>query len=219
MRDKITEPMSAFLDHLSQSVIPTVYGDFTFHVFAEPERAKEHLALTLGALRAPAPPLVRVHSECITGEAFGSLKCDCGAQLAGAMRRLVEDGRGILIYLRQEGRGIGLAEKIRAYALQADGYDTVEANRLLGFPPDCRRYEIAAEILRTFGVGAIRLLTNNQDKIDQLTAAGLKVTREPLVITPGPYNLDYLRAKKEKMGHLLPDAVFHGTGLPTPDAE
>jgi 3,4-dihydroxy 2-butanone 4-phosphate synthase/GTP cyclohydrolase II len=151
--------------------------------------------------------LVRMHSECMTGDIFHSLRCDCGEQLHAAMRRINEEGLGAIVYLRQEGRGIGLANKIRAYSLQDAGQDTVEANESLGFKPDLRDYGIGAQILLDFGLTSIRLLTNNPRKVVGLEGYGLKIKgREPLQVTPGDHNRTYLETKREKLGHILSDA-------------
>jgi 3,4-dihydroxy 2-butanone 4-phosphate synthase/GTP cyclohydrolase II len=173
-------------------------------VYDTPEH-KEHVALTLGAIDDGWPVLVRAHSECLTGDVLGSVRCDCGEQLADSLRYLHEQGRGVLLYLRQEGRGIGLANKISAYALQEQGLDTVEANLALGLPEDMRDYRAASEMLLDLGVVRARLLTNNPAKIEGLERHGVEVVeRVPLGISPNPSNVGYLQTKREKMGHLLP---------------
>jgi GTP cyclohydrolase II len=173
-------------------------------VYETPEH-KEHVALTLGAIDDGGPVLVRVHSECLTGDVLGSSRCDCGQQLDDSLRFLQEQGRGILLYLRQEGRGIGLTKKISAYALQEQGLDTVEANWALGLPGDMRDYQVAAEMLLDLGVWRARLITNNPAKIEGLERYGVEVVeRIPLSMSPNPSNLEYLRTKREKMGHLFP---------------
>jgi 3,4-dihydroxy 2-butanone 4-phosphate synthase/GTP cyclohydrolase II len=165
---------------------------------------KHHLALIRGEVRPGEPTLVRVHSECLTGDALGSLRCDCGAQLDRALARIAEEGRGVLLYIRQEGRGIGLANKLRAYELQDQGFDTVEANERLGFKPDLRDYGVGAQILVDLGISKLRLMTNNPRKIVGLEGYGLEVTeRVPLVIPPTAMNLGYLTTKREKLGHLI----------------
>ena len=187
--------------------LPTRYGTFQMFVYETSEH-KEHVALVLGAVDAGEPVLVRAHSECLTGDVFGSSRCDCGEQLADSLRFLQERGPGVLLYLRQEGRGIGLANKISAYALQERGLDTVEANLALGLPEDMRDYRVAAEMLLDLGVRRARLLTNNPAKVEGLECYGVEVVeRIPLGISPNPSNLEYLRTKREKMGHLFPAAV------------
>jgi GTP cyclohydrolase II len=191
----------------AQASLPTRYGTFDMFVYDGPDH-KEHVALTLGAIDDGEPVLVRVHSECLTGDVFGSTRCDCGEQLADSLRFLQEHGHGVLLYLRQEGRGIGLTKKISAYALQEQGLDTVEANHALGLPEDMRDYRAAAAMLLDLGVRRARLLTNNPAKIEGLERHGVEVVeRLPLWISPNPSNLGYLRTKREKMGHLFPKAV------------
>jgi GTP cyclohydrolase II len=187
--------------------LPTRYGAFEMFVYGAPDN-KEHAALTLGEIDDGGPVLVRLHSECLTGDVFGSCRCDCGEQLADSLRSLQEQGRGVLLYLRQEGRGIGLTNKISAYALQEQGLDTVEANLALGLPGEMRDYRIAAEMLLDLGVRRARLLTNNPAKVEGLERYGVEVVeRVALRISPNPSNLGYLRTKREKMGHLLPADV------------
>ncbi|MGD2114069.1 MAG: GTP cyclohydrolase II [Acidobacteriota bacterium] len=183
--------------------LPTSVGDFTAWAFEDPATGAEHFALVLGDLRCGPPPLVRIHSECLTGDVLGSLRCDCGPQLQLAVRRIVEEGCGVLLYLQQEGRGIGLVNKIRAYALQERGYDTVEANEHLGFPADLRDYSFAAAMLADLGVGDLRLMTNNPAKLEALGRHGLRVVeRMPLAIPPGADNAAYLATKRRKLRHL-----------------
>jgi GTP cyclohydrolase II len=192
---------------VAEANLPTRYGTFQMFVYDTPEH-KEHVALTLGAVEDGDPALVRVHSECLTGDVFGSHRCDCGEQLDDSLRYLQEQGRGVLLYLRQEGRGIGLANKISAYALQERGLDTVEANLALGLPEDMRDYRVAAEMLHDLGVRRARLLTNNPAKIEGLERHGVEVVeRVPIRVPPNPSNLAYLRTKREKMGHLLQGVV------------
>jgi GTP cyclohydrolase II len=192
---------------LARASLPTRFGAFEVFVYDAPER-KEHVALTLGVIDDGEPVLVRVHSECLTGDIFGSSRCDCGEQLEHSLRFMREQGRGVLLYLRQEGRGIGLANKISAYALQEQGLDTVEANLALGLPEDGRDYRVAAEMLLDLGVRRARLLTNNPAKVEGLERHGVEVVeRVPLRISPNPSNLGYLRTKREKMGHLFPVAA------------
>jgi 3,4-dihydroxy 2-butanone 4-phosphate synthase/GTP cyclohydrolase II len=193
-----------FVTLLTQSLVPTAHGDFVARVFLNQLDGKQHVALTLGELRTGGPALVRLHSECLTGDVFGSLRCDCGPQLDLALERIAAEGRGVLLYLRQEGRGIGIANKIRAYALQDRGRDTVEANLELGFPADKRDYGLGAQMLMALGVSRVRLLTNNPRKVDELTAFGLQVVdRIGLEVEPGPINRPYLETKKLKLGHFL----------------
>jgi 3,4-dihydroxy 2-butanone 4-phosphate synthase/GTP cyclohydrolase II len=192
---------------VARAGLPTRYGTFEMFVYGTPDH-KEHVALTLGEIDDGGPVLVRAHSECLTGDVFGSSRCDCGEQLEESLRYLQERGRGVLLYLRQEGRGIGLTKKISAYALQEQGLDTVEANHALGLPEDLRDYRVAAEMLLDLGVRQARLLTNNPAKIEGLERYGVEVVeRVPLGISPNPSNLGYLRTKREKMGHLFPRAV------------
>jgi 3,4-dihydroxy 2-butanone 4-phosphate synthase/GTP cyclohydrolase II len=189
---------------IARTRLPTQYGEFELLVYATPT-GEEHVALTVGTLAGPTAVLVRLHSECLTGDAFGSRRCDCGEQLAASLALLQEEGRGVLLYLRQEGRGIGLTDKIRAYALQDRGHDTVEANHLLGLPADRRDYRPAAAMLADLGVRRVRLLTNNPAKIVALEGHGIVVVeRVPLQVPPHPANLGYLETKRTKMGHLLP---------------
>ncbi|MBA41194.1 MAG: GTP cyclohydrolase II [Euryarchaeota archaeon] len=181
--------------------LPTSHGDFRIRVFHE-DSGLDHVALTLGEMEGPDPVLVRVHSECLTGDAFGSLRCDCGPQLDSALRQISERGWGALIYLRQEGRGIGLHAKIQAYHLQDQGADTLDANLKLGLPGDARNYDIAAQILQSIGVTRISLLSNNPDKVQQLQKHGINVDeRMPLLAGIGDDNREYLKTKLERMGH------------------
>lgn len=189
---------------VSEAAMPTAYGNFRVMAYESMLNAEYHLALTMGE-PSGAPPLVRLHSECLTGDAFGSQRCDCGAQLAESQRRIAAEGCGAILYLRQEGRGIGLLNKLRAYELQDQGLDTVEANHQLGFPADARDYGVAAQILRDLGLNRVRLLTNNPAKVAALERNGIAVIeRVPLVIPPTKANGHYLATKREKLGHLLP---------------
>lgn len=184
--------------------LPTKYGEFQAVAYESILDNKGHIALVKGDLRSVEAPLVRVHSECLTGDVFGSTRCDCGEQIARALRMIAAEGVGVLLYMRQEGRGIGLLNKIRAYELQDRGKDTVEANEALGFPPDLRDYGIGAQILADLGIKKMRLLTNNPRKIAGLEGHGLEVVeRVPLEIPPGKHNGFYLATKKKKLGHLL----------------
>lgn len=186
----------------SVAFLPTVRGDFKIQVFHESTTGFDHVALTLGDMEGPDPVLIRVHSECLTGDVFSSTRCDCGPQLHAALDAIVEKGWGALLYLRQEGRGIGLHAKIQAYHLQDQGADTLDANLMLGHPADARDYAIAAEILGTLGVEQVNLLTNNPEKVAQLTKHGIEVAaRTPLIVGVGARNRDYLATKGKRMGH------------------
>ena len=184
--------------------MPTEYGDFDLYLYRSKIDGQHHLALVYGDVAGKPGVLVRVHSECLTGDVFGSRRCDCGPQLHQAMRQVAEEGRGVLVYMRQEGRGIGLAPKIKAYKLQEQGYDTVEANQKLGFAMDLREYGLGAQILADLGLKTIRLLTNNPRKVVGLEGYGLEIVEQvPIKVKANPHNLRYLNTKREKLGHLL----------------
>ncbi len=195
----------SLVELVAESRLPTRWGGFTIKAYVDRLQQETHIALTQGDLGGEEPALVRVHSQCLTGDTFGSLRCDCGSQLEAAMKMISRQGRGVLLYLiNQEGRGIGLVNKIKAYRLQEEGLDTVQANVELGFQPDQRDYGIGAQILRHLGLKKLRLITNNPAKYIALAGYGLEIVeRVPLEIEPGKENLGYMQTKKEKMGHLL----------------
>lgn len=210
---------------ITSAQLPTSHGEFDIHIF-ENDAGQEHVMLTKGLPVAKngdhsdssdntdsfdnsPTPLVRIHSECLTGDAFGSLKCDCGAQLNAAMAAIQHEGIGAILYLRQEGRGIGLTNKIRAYALQEQGHDTLDANLMLGLPADARTYDMCSAMLAHVGVDKVRLITNNPDKVAYLTDHGVDVTeRVPLLVGVNDVNLSYLATKRDRMGHLLDKDIF-----------
>lgn len=194
------------ISRIAEANLPTEFGLFRIFVYQEiSKKVSEHAALVMGeVVNSAKPVLVRIHSRCLTGDVFSSMRCDCRNQLLLAMQKIAEVGRGIIIYLDQEGRGIGLLNKIKAYALQDQGSDTVSANVHLGFAPDERDYQVAAKILKDLGVNQIRLLTNNPQKIKELIANGIRITkREPLEVVPNEINRKYLATKKQKLGHYL----------------
>ena len=216
---------------VAAATIPTRNGLFetlVFHSFHSASgdpwtvdgEVKEHVALVRGSVKGATDLPVRIHSECLTSEVFGSLKCDCKDQLEWALAEIARRGAGAVLYLRQEGRGIGLANKIRAYALQSRGHDTVDANRLLGLPDDARRYDVARDMLEHLGVASVRLMTNNPDKVRSLEALGVKVTgRLPVVVPANPHSVGYLQTKRARMAHALPDVVPLPLPLAASDAE
>lgn len=192
------------IEFVASSKLPTAHGEFIISVFQDPETKEEHVALSKG-LDVPSdePALVRIHSECLTGDAFSSLKCDCGPQLDSTLDLIEQHGRGAILYLRQEGRGIGLTNKIRAYALQDQGHDTVDANLLLNLPADARTYDMCSIMLDQLGINQVRLVTNNPLKVKALTDLGINVVeRVPLLVGKNPFNEDYLKTKRDRMDHM-----------------
>lgn len=221
MQSKIHAPP---LTALARAELPTDHGTFEAIVFTVDGDEGEHVALVYGDVRDGEKIAIRIHSECLTGEAFASLKCDCGPQLDSAMREVAKRGRGAIFYLRQEGRGIGLANKIRAYALQAEGADTVDANRLLGLPDDARTYEAAAAGVEFLGIRSVELITNNPDKVEALKTLGVEVAgRIPSLVPVGEHARRYLEVKRDRMAHMLPaeqrpavpQSVAHAAAAPT----
>jgi len=192
------------IQRVAEAKLPTRYGEFTMIAYKSNVDTDEHVALIKGDISNGDPVLVRVHSECLTGDVFGSLRCDCGDQITLAMHDIAREGRGVFLYMRQEGRGIGLHNKVKAYALQDEGLDTVEANIALGFAPDLRDYGIGAQILADLGLHKIKMLTNNPKKVIGLESYGLEIVETvPLIVKPTPYNIHYLEAKQAKLGHIL----------------
>ena len=198
------------IEFVATSQLPTAFGDFKITVFQDPQTGEEHVALSKGLETAPtAPVLVRIHSECLTGDAFASLKCDCGPQLQATQKLINDAGQGVILYLRQEGRGIGLTNKIRAYALQDQGPDTVDANLLLNLPADARRYDMCSIMIDHLQIKQVKLLTNNPLKIKALTDLGIDVVdRVPLTVGLNKFNEDYLKTKHERMSHMYDKEDF-----------
>ncbi len=192
------------LEFVDSCDLPTTWAKFRMHGFVEPATGKEHIALTLGDVSDGNPVLARIHSECLTGDALFSQRCDCGPQLEAAMQKIAAEGRGVILYLRQEGRGIGLLAKIRAYHLQDDGADTVEANQKLGFAADLRNYSLCDPMLKHLGIASVKLMTNNPRKISALQNMQVKVEEHvPLIIARNQFNQRYLETKAAKLGHML----------------
>ena len=192
------------IEFVATSRLPTAFGEFNITVFQDPQTGEEHVALSKGLDTAPTEPvLVRIHSECLTGDAFSSLKCDCGPQLQATQKLINDAGQGVILYLRQEGRGIGLTNKIRAYALQDQGHDTVDANLMLNLPADARRYDMCNIMLEHLKIKHVQLITNNPSKIKALKELGIDVVdRIPLTVGLNPFNEEYLKTKHERMAHL-----------------
>lgn len=198
------------IEFVATSRLPTAFGEFKITVFQDPQTGEEHVALSKGLEIPPTDPvLVRIHSECLTGDAFASLKCDCGPQLQATMKLINEVGQGVILYLRQEGRGIGLTNKIRAYALQDQGHDTVDANLMLNLPADARRYDMCTIMLDHLKVKQVKLVTNNPSKIAALEELGIDVVdRVPLTVGLNPFNAEYLKTKHERMAHMYKKGDF-----------
>ncbi len=216
----VQEPKDFRLREMATATLPTEWGDFSLHVFrwddpnAHPELSQEHVALVRGDVAGHNAVPVRIHSECLTSEVFGSLRCDCREQLRAAQAHIAEAGQGVLLYLRQEGRGIGLTNKIRAYALQDQGLDTVDANLELHLPVDARQYDAAAAMLRHLGVSSIRLMTNNPDKLQGMLEAGIEVAeRVPTLIPPNVHSAHYLEVKKQRLRHDIPSDALRLASL------
>ena len=222
--ERVIRPQTPETEWLASAELPTRFGLFHTHVFRATEPgdgavSKEHVALVFGDIRNASALPIRIHSECITSEVFGSLKCDCKDQLDAAMAEVARRGAGAVLYLRQEGRGIGLANKIRAYELQQKGADTVDANRLLGLPDDAREYHAAAHMLAHFGVQSVQLMTNNPAKVDALRSLGVSVVgRLPVIVPSNPFSAGYLETKRARMAHELPSR-FASPGVTQGEAE
>ena len=198
------------IQFVSKSKLPTAFGNFEILAFQNQTTGEEHIALAQGLETVPVKPvLVRMHSECLTGDAFGSLKCDCGPQLQATLKLINEVGQGAILYLRQEGRGIGLTNKIRAYALQDQGHDTVDANLMLNLPADARRYDMCSIMLDHLNISQVKLITNNPLKLNALTELGIEVvTRVPLTVGLNPFNAEYLQTKHDRMAHMYDEGDF-----------
>ena len=203
-RRELADSDELVVEKYADAQLPTRYGKFRILAFINNRDKKEHVAVINGDVEGREDVMTRIHSECLTGDVLGSLKCDCGEQLDRALEQIGEAERGIVLYMRQEGRGIGLAEKIKAYSLQDEGLDTVEANKHLGFDDDLRDYTIASRMLQIIGADSIELMTNNPKKVQGLLNEGIEVTRRiPLKVLPNPHNVHYLETKREKSGHIL----------------
>ena len=203
-KDQPAHTQDQALEYVTSCKLPTTWATFQMHAFVESATGKEHIALTLGDFSDGKPVLARIHSECLTGDALFSQRCDCGPQLEMAMQKIAQEGRGALLYLRQEGRGIGLLNKVHAYRLQDEGADTVEANQQLGFAADLRSYSLCEPMLKHLGINSVRLMTNNPRKISAMEVMKVKVEEHiPLIIKRNPYNERYLSTKASKLGHLL----------------
>lgn len=203
-KDQPANTQDQALEYVTSCQLPTTWATFQMHAFVEPATGKEHIALTLGDVSDGEPVLARIHSECLTGDALFSQRCDCGPQLEMALQKIAQEGRGALLYLRQEGRGIGLLNKVHAYRLQDEGADTVEANQQLGFAADLRSYSLCEPMLKHLGISAVRLMTNNPRKISAMEGMKVKVEEHiPLIIKRNPFNERYLNTKISKLGHLM----------------
>lgn len=208
-QNTVPVPNTMAVEHFAAARVPTSYGSFVAHAYRSVDDGEEHIAYVMGDVGGGEPPLVRLHSECLTGDILSSLRCDCGQQLRAALATITEEGRGVLVYLRgHEGRGIGIGHKIRAYALQDVGLDTVEANEAQGLPIDSRTYGVGASILAHLGITEMRLMTNNPMKLDGLEDFNLKITeRIPIEIESNPENVRYLKTKRDRLGHTLTAAL------------
>ncbi len=203
-KDLTASTEDQLLDYVTSCKLPTTWAIFQMHAFVEHATGKEHIALTLGDVADGQPVLTRLHSECLTGDALFSQRCDCGPQLELAMQKIAQEGRGVLLYLRQEGRGIGLVNKVHAYRLQDEGADTVEANQQLGFAADLRNYSLCEPMLKHLGISTIRLMTNNPRKIAAMEGMQIKVEEHiPLIVERNPFNERYLNTKISKLGHMM----------------